>query len=93
MAKQRCPGWRVLPLALAGAVTCALGMLIMGLGAEFLDWGVEVRDLISKIYIGSAKGLAGIFIGMLWAFADAFIALLVFGWLYNVFVGKPKTES
>ena len=80
-------------LALAGGLTWALCMLLFGVFARYLNWGVELHTLISSLYRGSDAGALGILIGTLWGFGDAFTGLLVFGWIYNACVGKPKTES
>ena len=92
MAEQACR-FRVLALGIAGGMTCAILAMVTGLGAELFNWGTEVRELASKIYIGYEKGLLGVLIGMLWAFADGFLALVIFGVLYNEWVGKPKSQQ
>ena len=92
MAEQRLR-LNVWALALAGGLMWALCVLFIGLSAQFLKWGVDVRALIGSLYVGFDEGVVGILIGVVWAFPDAFILLLLFGALYNALVGKPKTDA
>ena len=80
--KCRC---NVLGLGLAVGITCALGALMLGVGAWLFDWGAEIVKLASSLYIGYAATALGSVIGTAWAFVDGFLGGLVVGWLYNRF--------
>jgi len=71
------------------AFALALGLLwtaaifIMALLDMSLGFGSEWVALVGTVYKGYGPNLQGAFIGMPWAFIDAFIGGLVFAWLYN----------
>ena len=83
---------RLQPLALGlaggivwGASVFVATLWILIIGSE----GITIA-LLGKFYLGYSVSIAGAFIGMLWGFADGFVAGLVLGWLYNVFTGYPE---
>jgi len=58
-------------------------VLIMGLAALVSAWAQPFVDVLSVLYVGYSASIAGILIGALWGFIDAFIGGWVFAWLYN----------
>jgi len=92
MAEQRLR-FNVWALALTGGVLWSFCVLSVGVCAQWLNWGVALRSVMSSLYIGFDRGVLGIVIGVVWAFPDAFVLLLLFGLLYNVFVGKSRSEA
>lgn len=64
-------------------------------GLFLLTWWIimfegATHELIffSRLYRGYDISPAGSIIGLLWAFADAFIGGLIFAWLYNFLTAK-----
>ncbi len=79
-----------LALGLAGGITWALCVFLLGLAAWLGNWGGEMVDMLASAYIGYSASFGGAFIGAIWAFVDAFIGLLIFAFFYNLFVPRPK---
>jgi hypothetical protein len=54
---------------------------------------VAFLKLIASVYPGyhASSSIGDLIVGTLYAFVDGAICGLVFGWLYNVFVGKRRT--
>jgi hypothetical protein len=78
-------------LALTVGILWALAVLLVG--AANLIWsgyGGAFLQLIASIYPGyHAAGCPGdLIVGTLYALVDGTIGGLVFGWLYNLFIGK-----
>jgi hypothetical protein len=78
-------------LALTVGILWALAVLVVG--AANLIWsgyGGAFLQLIASIYPGyHAAGSPGdLIVGTLYALLDGAIGGLVFGWLYNLFIGK-----
>ncbi|MFH1641173.1 MAG: bacteriophage holin [Candidatus Omnitrophota bacterium] len=59
------------------------GVLIMGILAMALNYGVDFVNALSKLYIGYNATFGGIIIGAIWGFFDAGIGGVVIAWLYN----------
>ena len=72
--------------AVAMGIVWGLGVLILALGALYLNWGALLVHLLSNVYIGLAVSVQGSLIGAAWGFADAFIGGLIFALLYNCMV-------
>jgi hypothetical protein len=78
-------------LALTAGILWALVLLLVG--AANLIWsgyGVGFLRLMASIYPGyhAAGSVGDLIVGVLYALVDGAVCGLVFGWLYNVFVGK-----
>jgi len=78
-------------LALTAGILWALAVLLVG--AANLIWsgyGGAFLQLIASIYPGyHAAGSPGdLIVGTLYALFDGAIGGLVFGWVYNLFIGK-----
>ena len=81
-------------LVLAAGILWALAVFLVG--AANLMWsgyGSTFLRLIASVYPGyHATGSIGdLIVGTLYALLDGAICGLVFGWLYNLFVGKRAT--
>lgn len=68
---------------LALGIIWALCALFLGLMATYVNWGNAMVEVIASLYIGYAPTVAGSFIGLVWAFFDAFIGGFLVAWLYN----------
>jgi len=79
--------------ALASAIIWALGVLIAGLLAAYLDWGTPIIKLMGTCYIGYAPTLVGSLIGAVWGFFDALIGCYAFAWLYNKLCGSGMPQK
>lgn len=80
----------------AFALACGL---IWGVGLFALTWwlimleGATGEKLgIGRFYIGYNVSALGSLIGMVWAFADAFIGGGIFAWLYNL-LSRPAAAK
>ena len=71
---------------LAFGILWAAGVLIIGLIATYNGYGSEMIDALGTVYLGLDKTLAGVLIGTVWGFVDAFIGGYLMVWLYNKFV-------
>ncbi|MBB72559.1 MAG: hypothetical protein CMF50_09200 [Legionellales bacterium] len=85
----------VCSLGLALGITWGLGMLITGLFGTYTGYGLGFVNAMGSVYIGFDATLVGSFLGLVWGFADAFIAGVIIGWLYNLFshCGCKKAQS
>ena len=80
-------------LALTAGILWALALLLVG--AANLVWsgyGGAFVKLMASIYPGyHASGSVGdLIVGVLYALLDGVVCGLVFGWLYNFFVGNRQ---
>ncbi len=75
-------------VTLAGAVTWAFAVLLLGVGSMFLSSWTGLVEWLGNLYIGYAPTLLGSLIGAVWAFLDMGIGLYMFCWLYNYFHNK-----
>lgn len=64
-----------------------LCVLLMGLMAHYLEYGVEFVSSVGTLYVGYEKTILGSFIGAGFGFLDGFIMGLLIAWLYNCFSG------
>jgi hypothetical protein len=71
-------------LGLSLGLTWAGGVFILGFASSF-GYGVDIVNLLSKLYVGYAPTFTGSVVGATWAFLDAFLAGVVIAWLYNKF--------
>jgi ABC-type phosphate transport system permease subunit len=78
-------------LASTAGILWALALLLVG--AANLVWsgyGVAFLRLMASVYPGyhAAGSVGDLIVGTLYALVDGAICGLVFGWLYNLFIGK-----
>jgi hypothetical protein len=75
-------------LGLAFGVIWGLSILLMGLMAHFLQYGVEFVSSMGTVYIGYNNTLLGSFIGGVLGFLDGFVGGFLIASVYNWFSGK-----
>ena len=75
-------------LAMAFGVIEALGVLVLGVLNGLFGWGEEIVNFTAKIYSGFAPTVEGVFVGMIWGFAVAFVSGALIAWTYNYFAEK-----
>jgi len=68
---------------IAGAIVWSVCVFLCTLLSIYTGYAKELLELVASIYPGYTISLAGAFVGLVWAFVDAFIALYIFAWLYN----------
>jgi hypothetical protein len=81
----------VLALSLAGGMTWALSVAGLAVWVMSTTRGTEMLNFIADCYPYYDATVSGALWGLLWGFLDTFGGLFVFGLLYNIFAGKPKT--
>jgi hypothetical protein len=82
-------------LALSAAVFWGLALLLTGLANKLWSgYGAGFLGIVSSIYPGyNASGsLLDLIVGTLYAIVDGAVGGLIFGWLYNLFLGQRKLE-
>ena len=78
-------------ITLTAGIIWALAIFITGIAnLIWLGYGDAFLKIIASIYPGfKASGSFGdVIIGTLYAFVDGAACGLIFGWIYNLFVGK-----
>jgi hypothetical protein len=83
--------------ALAFAIAILWGCAVFLVGIANLIWpgyGVAFLKLLASVYPGyhATGSLGDLIVGVLYALFDGLVGSLIFGWLYNSFVSKPKQE-
>ncbi|MCD1293568.1 hypothetical protein CUJ83_00970 [Methanocella sp. CWC-04] len=69
---------------LALGIIWGFGVLMLGLMATFLGWGVQAVSTIGSVYLGYELSVIGSIIGLIWAIVDGFIAGFLIAYIYNV---------
>ena len=80
-------------LTVASGILWGLAILLAGMGnLIWSEYGNEFLKIIASLYPGfNAKGSFGdVIVGTLYALVDGAVCGLVFGWIYNLFVGEKK---
>lgn len=72
---------------LAIGIVWAAVSFIVGLTAMWWGWCDAWLEVMASIYIGYSATVLGAFIGLVWAFVDAFVGGFLVAWLYNKLVG------
>ena len=70
-------------LGLAGGILWGLGMVLCTCLSLWTGYATQFLMLMADIYPGYTISFEGIAIGLVYGFLDAFIGLVLFGWLYN----------
>ncbi len=71
-------------LGMAGGILWGLGVLLLTfLWMGMPDYAMERQGFLTGIYPGYEVSVTGAIIGLVYGFIDAFVGLLIFGWLYN----------
>lgn len=82
----KCGKLCVLSFGFALAIVWALGVLIMGITASWFGYGKWFVESVGYVYVGYKASFIGVIVGIIWALVDAFIAGIIFAWLYNCFM-------
>lgn len=80
-------------MAVAGGVLWGSGVLLVGLlNLVRPSYGLSFLQMLSSVYPGFhlSRTVGDVLIGTGYALVDGAIAALIFGWLYNLFVGEPR---
>ena len=83
-------------LALAAGILWALGVFFTGVtNLIWPPYGDAFLKMMASVYPGYHAGhsLGDVIIGIVYAFLDGAIFGLVFGWIYNVFVGRRSSSG
>jgi ABC-type phosphate transport system permease subunit len=83
-------------LSLTSGILWALALFLTGiLNLIWHSYGEAFLKLMASIYPGyhAAHSLGDLIVGTLYAFLDGAICGLVFGWLYNFFLGKGNMSK
>jgi len=83
----------IIALALTAGILWALALLLVGTAnLVWSEYGGAFVTLMASIYPGyHASGSVGdLVVGVLYALVEGFVCGLVFGWLYNLFVGERR---
>jgi len=78
---------KVLPTAVGMGATWGVGVMLLA-WISATGWGGRIVDLLSSVYLGLRPTFAGGIIGGLWAFADAFVAGVLFTLVFNAVNGR-----
>ncbi|MEE9609888.1 MAG: bacteriophage holin [Desulfatiglandales bacterium] len=80
-------------LALAIGILWAAAIFIVGVAnLIWPGYGVKFLEVMASIYPGfkATRSFGDVIAGTLYALVDGGICGLLFGWLYNLFVGKKS---
>jgi len=64
---------------------CLFLVTLISLGTGYADALLEV---VASVYPGYSVSALGLILGLIYGFVDGAIAALIFGSVYNLFVGK-----
>ncbi|MFH0770057.1 MAG: bacteriophage holin [Candidatus Peregrinibacteria bacterium] len=68
---------------LALGLTCAVGVLFLGVSAHYFGWGEEMVRIFSTVYRGYDSSLPGTFFGMGYGIVTGLVTGWLFAWFYN----------
>lgn len=74
-------------LGFAAGILWGLTLFVMTWISMYTGWAMFWLSMWMDVYPGYDLSITGTFIGLVYGFIDAFVALFIFGWLYNLF--KP----
>ena len=80
-------------LVLTAGILWALAIFITGVAnLIWSGYGVAFLQAMASVYPGyhASRSIGDVVVGTLYALVDGAICGLVFGWLYNLFVGKKE---
>lgn len=75
-------------LALSCGILWALCLFLVTLVSLATGYADALLEVVASIYPGYSVSALGLILGLIYAFVDGAIAALIFGWVYNLFVGK-----
>jgi hypothetical protein len=80
-------------LALAAGILWAFALLMTGVAnLIWPGYGEGFLKMMASVYPGyhASRSIGDLIVGALYAVMDGAIGGLVFGWLYNLFIGKKS---
>ncbi|MBT3324567.1 hypothetical protein HN681_00280 [archaeon] len=72
--------------ALAGSLLWGGAVLLLGLLATGLGYGLKMVEVLGSVYLGYSATWFGTFIGTVWALVDMFVGIYILIWLYEKIV-------
>ena len=82
----------VISFGLAVGMTWAIAVAILTIVAAFTGLGGSLALIIQGIYVGYQPNIIGLFVGLVWGFANGFVFGVVTAWFYNRFLLSRKTR-
>ncbi len=75
-------------LGVVVGIVWGLGLLLLGIATVYTEtYGHKMVDVLGSIYYGYSPGTwAGALLGLVWGFADGFVATFIIIALYNVLI-------
>ena len=70
-------------LGLAGGIVWGVSLCLMTLAGAYCGYGLKFLEVMADVYPGYTVTATGSLVGLVIGFFDAFIGLVIFGWLYN----------
>ncbi len=80
-------------LGVGCGITWGLATFLLGLVNIYVDWGRELLDVLSSLYIGFDYTLIGAFIGLFWGLVEGFIFGSLTACFYNLCVKHCPCKS
>ncbi len=75
-------------LALSCGILWALCLFLVTLISLVTGYADALLEVVASIYPGYSVSALGLILGLIYGFVDGAIAALIFGWVYNLFVGR-----
>ena len=75
-------------LALSCGILWALCLFLVTLISLATGYADALLEVVASIYPGYSVSALGLILGLIYGFVDGAIAALIFGWVYNLFVGR-----
>ncbi len=80
-------------LGVAFGLTWGFGLFLLAISNIHGDWGGQLLDLLSSVYVGLSGSFKGALIGLLWGLFEGFIFGLIIGIIYNWVVTHCSCRS
>lgn len=79
-----------LRLGIASGIIWGLWLLIMGLGATYANYAVELVNTLASVYTGYGPTVIGSIMGLIDGFVCGFVTLFLIAWVYNYLASYVK---
>lgn len=80
-------------LGIALGITWGLGLFVLGVFNIRGDWGGQLLDLLSSIYLGFNSTFIGACIGFLWGLFEGFVSGVIIALVYNFVIAHCSCRS
>lgn len=80
----------IISLGLAVGVCAAIYVFLLGMAAGLFGWGWIAVEVLSSMFLGYGPTIVGSITGAVWAFVDGFVAGVLIGFFYNVFLRSRR---